>query len=130
MNLLQTEVCKYYKVINFIEKYYYFLECKEFFQKTIPIIEINWQEWNVNLIGYPILDYLITAAKNSVVNSSEHSPETYIFLAKIENIRNFAASSIEKYIKMAEEMYLLMDVWICKAVELENTVMVKMVKNI
>ena len=125
-NLLQTEINKYYSVINFINKYNHFIELKEYFYMTPPVININWKEWDKERIGSFLLKYLISFAHSSVVNSEEHSPETFIFIKRVQNIENFAKNAIENYRELLENLYGLLDLWIIKAVELENNAITKL----
>jgi hypothetical protein len=120
-NLLQTEINKYYRVVNLVEKYYFFLGAKEFEMKNVPYLAIAWQNWKLEDIGLPLLRHLCEQAKQLSLNLTEHSPETFNFQTRVENIYHFAKGRIEKYGKSLDEMYEELDLWIRKMVKMENS---------
>lgn len=130
MCLLQTELNKYYSIMNFVEKYYYYLDCRQLVQHPTPQLKINWEDWPDKSIGESLLKHLIISAKGFTLNLTEHAPETYIYLSRIENINKFALEAMKKYRKRSEELFIVLDEWICKAVELENKAMVSKVNDL
>ena len=130
MNLLQIEINKYYKVVDLVDKYYHFVENRTYLKREVPLLGINWKEWSGGKIGYQLLNYLMRGAKDAVIHDAGGNTETRIFLTRIGNIEEFATRSIEDYTELTRNLHMKMDLWISKAVELENSAMVRMVKYI
>ena len=126
-NLLQTEINKYYKVMNFVEKYYFFLGAKEFQIKSVPYLNIDWRNWSLKDIGVPLLTDLCSKAKSYSLNLTEHSPETYNFETRVENILQFGKGRLAQYEKCLESLYGDLDIWVKKMVKLENDMINKSV---
>lgn len=118
--LMQFEVNKYFKVVNFVEKYYFFLDAKEFVFKPMPILRVDWQNWPLEQIGLPLLQNLTDKARSFCLNLTEHSPETHIFVNRINNISAFAKERLQVYEQGLKNMSGDLDSWIKKMVKLEN----------
>ena len=126
-NLIQTEINKYYKVVNLVEKYNFFLGGKDFQMKLISYISIDWANWSLKDIGVPLLTNLCSKAKSYSINIPEHSLETRIFETRLENILLFGKARLEKYEKCLEDLYDNLDIWIKTMIKLENDVINKSV---
>lgn len=127
LNLLQNEISKYYAVTDLLGKFYFITEGKEHAKVVVPMIHVNWDEWSYETIGFNLLDYIVSSAKSAVL---EKSQETSVFMSKVEIIENFARNAISNYTKMYNSLNSSMDFWVCKAVELENAVMVSMTNSL
>jgi CH-like domain in sperm protein len=120
MNLMNTEIKKYYSVMNLIDKYYCYLENTEYTAKTPGFLEINWKDWDGKLINIPLLEYLRSTAKKSIINTPDHSLETSIFLNRLENIYNFGVSTINTYTEISNKLFSVLDTSIIFSVQQEN----------
>ena len=126
-NLIQTEINKYYKVMNLIEKYNFFLGGKDFQMKLTPFISIDWPKWSLNDIGVPLLFDLCSEAKSFALNLPEHSLETQNFETRLDNILQFGKARLAKYEKCLDDLYDTLDIWIKKMIKLENDIINKSV---